>query len=173
MRSSRAASSSCLAHRVGAADHDVAVLDHLVPRQVVLGLLVAGDLAHLRLVAGADRALGDVAGCIGEAGVDVQRAVEEVLGRFAVELVRLGIGVGDADELGDGKSVRVVVLAVRLDPAPVAADRLARPSCSRSRSARRRRSRSPRRSPTSRPSRRRGSTPAGAAAATAAGTGLT
>ena len=114
-----------LAHGVGAADHDVAVLDHLVPRQVVLGLLGAGDLADLRLVAGAHRRLGDVARRIGEAGVDVERAVEEVLGRLPVEPVGLGVGVGDADELGDGQPVGVVVLAVRLDLLPVAADGLA------------------------------------------------
>ena len=125
MRSSLHASSSCLADRVGAADHDVAVVDHLVPRQVVLGLLGARGLADLRLVAGSHRRLGDVAGRIGEARVDVQRAVEEVLGRLAVQRVGLGVGVGDADELGDREAVRVVVLAVRLDPAPVPGDGLA------------------------------------------------
>jgi hypothetical protein len=54
----------------------------------------------------------------------VQGAVEEVLGRLAVQPVRLLVGVGDPDELQERQAIRVRVLAVLLDPAPEAGDRL-------------------------------------------------
>ena len=111
---------------VRAADDDVALLHHLVPRQVVLGLLRPHDGAHLRLVAGPRRRLGDVAGRVGVAGIDVQRTVEEVLRRLLVQPVRLLVGVGDADELEERQPVGVGVLAVGLDLAPVSADGLLR-----------------------------------------------
>ena len=52
----------------------------------------------------------------------MERSVEEVLGRLAIQLVGLGVGVADTDELHERQAVWVRVLAILFDPAPVVAD---------------------------------------------------
>ena len=131
-RRSLTTSRSFLRHLVRRADDHVAVFDDGV--ELARLLVDAGDrslaaqrrLADLALDAGADRRLGGVAGRRGEARVDVQAAAVEVLGRLAVELPRLGFGLGDADELQEARTVRIRLLAEAFHLLPEAVHRLPR-----------------------------------------------
>ena len=93
-----------LAHGFRTAGDDVAELDQLLPRQ---GRRVA-EIGAAQLVqkSGLDRLDGAVAGRVCKAGIDVQAAVEEVADVRAVEPLRLGVGLGDANALREGGAVR-------------------------------------------------------------------
>ena len=62
--------------------------------------------AQLVQKSGLDRLDGAVAGRVCKAGIDVQAAVEELADVRAVESLRLGVGLGDANALREGGAVR-------------------------------------------------------------------
>src|SRR5581483_9254159 len=66
-----------------------------------------GRLAHLGLQSGADGGLGAIARRVGEAGIDVQAAVEEIIDVFGVVLLGLGVSLGNRDELQEAGAVGI------------------------------------------------------------------
>ena len=93
-----------LAHRLRTAGDDEALVDELLPGQVLEDLLRLEP--ELRQRAGLDRLDGAVAGRIGERREHVQAAVEEVEAVLGVELLGLAVGVGDADDLRERGAIR-------------------------------------------------------------------
>ncbi len=111
-----------LAHGVGASgDHEPAV-DEVLPRQLreLLTHLGAELVEHPRF----DRRDRAIPRRIGEARVHVQAPIEEVEDVLRVELLGLGIGVGDRDDLRERGAVGGVVLVTLSDTLPVPVEEL-------------------------------------------------
>ena len=107
-----------LADGVRASGHHEALVDELLPGDVLEDLL--GVLGELRERAVLDRVDGPVAGRVGEGREHVETPVEEVETVLRVKLLGLTVGLGNADDLGEGGPVRRQVLAPLGHAAPVA-----------------------------------------------------
>src|SRR5439155_391870 len=125
-----------LAHGLGAARDDEALVDELLPGEVLEDLLArARGLRERAVLHGGHRA---IARRIGVGREDVQAAVEEVEAVLGVESLRLRVRIRDTDDLREGRPVRRVVLAAPGHPLPVAVEQRLAPQVAEERECTRR-----------------------------------
>ena len=114
-----------VAYGGGAAGHYVAVFNEVLPFQLLA--CRRGDTADLRGESRPHGGHGAIAWRVGETGVDVQAAVEEVIDVRCVQPLGFLIAVGHADDLRVTGAIGVVVLAEGRGPLPIAVHHLLRP----------------------------------------------
>src|SRR5262249_21969852 len=120
-----------LAHRLGRAREDVALVHELLPGLVDAHVL--RGVAELGHDAGAHRRLGALARRFRRARIQVETLVEEVVDVRPPLLLALRVGLADADLLEERRRVRVVVGAQRGAALPVTVHHVARALVTRER----------------------------------------
>ena len=111
-----------LAHRLGRARDHIALINEVLPLETFATKrrLVADLAEHSRL----DRLHGAIAGRVGEAVINVQASVVEVVHVRRVILLRLLVGLRNRDDLREAEAVRIQLLAFFRHHFPVAVGNL-------------------------------------------------